>query len=97
MGLLMVILFGVGILFGNLGALAMQPLGKMAGLGAAVVGFLSSLLSVLISIVISAGMESSYQPVAIGFCVCALLGVLAIRWAIGSTRAYKMSVQAPLV
>ena len=35
---LMLSFFGIGLLFGNLNALAMQPLGHIAGTGAAVVG-----------------------------------------------------------
>src|SRR4029434_1277649 len=35
---LMAAFFGIGLLFGNLNALAMQPLGHIAGTGAAVVG-----------------------------------------------------------
>ena len=41
---LMMSFFGVGILFGNQNALAMEPLGKLAGIGAAVVGSLSTLI-----------------------------------------------------
>ena len=42
---LMVSFFGIGLLFGNLNALAMQPLGRIAGTGAAVVGGTSMLIS----------------------------------------------------
>ncbi len=37
---------GVGLLFGNLNALAMQPLGNIAGVGAAIVTLISTLVSV---------------------------------------------------
>ncbi len=80
--IMMVVLFGVGILFGNLSALAMQPLGDMAGLGAAIIGFLSSVISVVLSIVIAAFMLNDYTPVALGFSVCALGGMASIRWAL---------------
>ena len=42
---LLVTFFGIGLLFGNLNALAMQPLGHIAGTGAAVVGATSMLIS----------------------------------------------------
>ena len=42
--------FFVGILFGNLNAMAMQPLGDMAGLGAAIIGSFSSLFSVPVAL-----------------------------------------------
>ncbi len=38
----------VGLLFGNLGALAMQPLGHIAGIGAAIVASLSTLISIVL-------------------------------------------------
>jgi hypothetical protein len=38
MSYLMVAFFGIGLLFGNLSTLAMQPLGAIAGTGSAVVG-----------------------------------------------------------
>src|SRR3546814_18479144 len=38
-----------GVLFGNLNALAMQSLGRVAGLGASMVSSLSSLVAVLVS------------------------------------------------
>lgn len=45
--------FGMGMLFGNLNALAMEPLGDMAGLGAAVVGAFSTSLSLVIGYVMA--------------------------------------------
>jgi len=41
--------FSVGFLFGNLRALAMEPLGNIAGIGAAINGFLSTVLAVPIA------------------------------------------------
>ncbi|MGI9421741.1 MAG: multidrug effflux MFS transporter, partial [Hyphomicrobiaceae bacterium] len=42
---LLLVFFCVGIVFGNLNALAMEPLGHMAGLGAALVGSLATFIS----------------------------------------------------
>lgn len=59
--------FCIGILFGNINAMAMQPLGKVAGLGAAIIGSLSSLISVPTAVFIGSFIDSSITPVAIGF------------------------------
>ncbi len=42
----MAVLFFQGLLFGNLNAMAMEPLGKIAGIGAAVVGSVSTFIAV---------------------------------------------------
>ena len=59
--------FCIGILFGNINAMAMQPLGAMAGLGAAIIGSLSSIVSVLTAVFIGSFIQSSITPVALGF------------------------------
>jgi DHA1 family bicyclomycin/chloramphenicol resistance-like MFS transporter len=59
--------FCIGILFGNVNSMAMQPLGAMAGLGAAIIGSLSSIISVPTAIFIGSFIDSSVTPVALGF------------------------------
>lgn len=59
--------FFVGILFGNLNSMAMVPLGEMAGLGAAIIGSLSSVFSVPIAIFIGYFLEDTITPVVLGF------------------------------
>jgi DHA1 family bicyclomycin/chloramphenicol resistance-like MFS transporter len=59
--------FCIGILFGNINAMAMQPLGEMAGLGAAIIGSLSSMISVPTAVLIGSFIGSSITPVALGF------------------------------
>lgn len=73
--------FCVGILFGNLNAMAMQPLGNMAGLGAAIIGSLSSLFSVPIAIFIDSFIDHSISPIAQGFFVFTLLAIIAFHFA----------------
>jgi DHA1 family bicyclomycin/chloramphenicol resistance-like MFS transporter len=68
--------FCIGILFGNINAMAMQPLGKTAGLGAAIIGSMSSLFSVPIAVFIGSFIQDSITPVAIGFVICGSLSLL---------------------
>lgn len=65
----------IGILFGNFNALAMKPLGHIAGTGAAVVGSLSTLISVLLGSFIGQAFDGTILPIVGGF---AMLGVAAL-------------------
>jgi MFS transporter, DHA1 family, multidrug resistance protein len=76
MSLMMSMAFCIGILFGNLNALAMQPLAEFAGLGAAVIGFVSNIMAALIAVLISSYMLDSLQPIALGFLICGILAMI---------------------
>lgn len=60
-------LFCVGILFGNLSSMAMEPLGHIAGVGSAVVGSLSTFIGVGIGTFISMQYDGSILPIIYGF------------------------------
>ncbi|ALJ03667.1 MFS transporter [Pseudalgibacter alginicilyticus] len=68
--------FAVGFLFGNLRALAMQPLGHIAGIGAALNGFLSTIMAVPIANYIGNFVTNSVLPLFIGFSFFGVLSVL---------------------
>jgi DHA1 family bicyclomycin/chloramphenicol resistance-like MFS transporter len=61
--------FSVGLLFGNLNAMAMQPLGKVAGLGAALVGSLTSFISVPLSYLVGLFYNDTLIPLVAGFAI----------------------------
>jgi DHA1 family bicyclomycin/chloramphenicol resistance-like MFS transporter len=61
----------IGLLFGNLNALAMEPIGHMAGLGASLIGAISTLISVGIGTIIGQAYNGTVLPVVLGF---ALIG-----------------------
>lgn len=82
---LMLTFFCVGILFGNNNALAMQPLGSVAGIGAAVVGSLSTFISVPLGIVIGQSYDGTILPLVIGMAVVAGFSLVVARWAEGGT------------
>jgi MFS transporter, DHA1 family, multidrug resistance protein len=71
--------FCIGILFGNVNSMAMQPLGKMAGLGAAIIGSLSSLFSVPTAVLVGSFIHDTLTPIAVGFVVFGGLS-LAFYW-----------------
>lgn len=73
--------FAVGILFGNLNARAMEPLGHIAGVGAAVVGSLSTLISTFIGGIIGQSYNGTVLPLVGGFALMSLLSLLVMAWA----------------
>lgn len=80
--------FAVGILFGNLNARAMEPLGHIAGVGAAVVGSLSTFLSAILGGMIGQSYNGTVLPLVGGFALLSLLSLLVMLWAESSvTRA----------
>lgn len=66
----------LGFIFGNVRSLAMDPIGHIAGVGAAINGFLSTLLSVPIAIFIGSFITTSALPIFIGFLACGLLSLV---------------------
>ena len=70
--------FAIGFLFGNLRALAMQPIGHIAGIGAAITGFVSTLMAVPISTYIGRFVSDTALPLFIGFSICGFLSVLIL-------------------
>ncbi|MEZ4639311.1 MAG: MFS transporter [Caldilineaceae bacterium] len=81
MAYLMISFLCVGILFGNLNALAMQPLGHIAGVGAAIVGALSQLIAVVLSSVIGQMYNGTVIPLVAGFAIFSAAGVVLMLWA----------------
>jgi DHA1 family bicyclomycin/chloramphenicol resistance-like MFS transporter len=80
MAFLFVIFSGIGFQFGNLNALAMEPLGKVAGMGASVVGAGSMFVSIPIGGLIGMSVDTNIFPVALGMAVCSLLSMLVMHW-----------------
>lgn len=68
--------FAIGFLFGNLRSLAMQPLGHIAGIGAAINGFVSTIMAVPIANYIGNFVDTSVLPLFIGFSIFGLLSYL---------------------
>ena len=78
---------GIGLVIGNINALAMEPLGQVAGLGAALVGFLSSFTSFLIGVPIGRAYDGTVVPVITGFMVLGVVSLGLILWTGRNTAA----------
>ncbi|MBL4939629.1 MAG: multidrug effflux MFS transporter [Lutibacter sp.] len=71
--------FAIGFLFGNLRALAMQPIGHIAGIGAATTGFISTIMAVPISTLVGKFVGTTALPIFIGFVICSLLSIIVLN------------------
>ncbi len=78
---LMATFFCIGILFGNMNSLAMEPLGNVAGVGAAVVGSLGTFIATPLGMVIGQSYNGTVLPLILGFAVLGIAATLAMRWA----------------
>jgi len=72
--------FAIGFLFGNLRALAMEPVGHIAGIAAAITGFISTIMAVPISIFIGKNVSSTTLPLFIGFSICGALSIFILLY-----------------
>jgi DHA1 family bicyclomycin/chloramphenicol resistance-like MFS transporter len=91
--------FCFGILFGNLNALAVQPLGHIAGVATSVISSIQTLISVFIGGYIGYLYNGSVMPLTIGFLICALLSIILVLRAKqkGKLNAeYKIKPSTPL-
>nr|QVU20849.1 major facilitator superfamily (MFS) multidrug efflux protein [uncultured bacterium] len=68
----------IGFLFGNLRALAMEPVGHIAGIAAAITGFISTIMAVPISTFIGRYLDDTALPVFVGFSLCSLVALLIL-------------------
>ncbi|MEM9108065.1 MAG: Bcr/CflA family drug resistance efflux transporter, partial [Pseudomonadota bacterium] len=64
--------FCVGIIFGNLNALSLEPLGHMAGLGAAFVGAMATFMCLPLAWIVASRFDGTVYALVAGF---ALLGL----------------------
>lgn len=64
-----------GLTFGNLNALAMEPMGHIAGMASAMIGAISTMFGVLIAIPIGLAFDGSILPLLVGFTICSALSL----------------------
>ena len=67
--------FCLGFMWGNFRSIAMEPIGHIAGIGAAINGFISTMISVPIASWIGSYLEDTALPLFIGLSICGFLSV----------------------
>lgn len=66
----------LGFIWGNMRSIAMEPIGHIAGIGAAITGFISTILSIPISIFVGSFITNSVWALFAGLGVCGFLSIL---------------------
>lgn len=74
--------FALGLLFGNLNALAMRPLGDLAGLSSSIIASISSFIAFIFAYAVDALANGPVWAVAWAFALAALLSAVLILRAI---------------
>lgn len=64
-----VLFFAFGLMFGNLNAIAMEPMGEVAGMASAITGAVSSVISLTLGTAIGQMYDNTLIPIALGFTV----------------------------
>lgn len=82
----------IGLLLGNVNAIAMEPLGHIAGVGAAVVGSLSTLIAALLGASIGLLFNGTLYPLLTSFALLSSLALLVMWW-VEMGRVSKLAVE----
>ncbi|HET8736246.1 MAG TPA: multidrug effflux MFS transporter [Pricia sp.] len=72
--------FCLGFLWGNFRSIAMEPIGHIAGIGAAINGFIGTVLAVPIANYIGSFVQDTVWPMFVGLAICGLvsLGIMLV-------------------
>lgn len=87
-------MFCFGLIAGNFGAMAMEPMGRIAGTASALQGFVSSTFGALLGFAIGQGFDGTTRPFATGLTVMGLMAMACVLWAEGG-RLFTARNPAP--
>ncbi|HEY9042013.1 MAG TPA: multidrug effflux MFS transporter [Rheinheimera sp.] len=76
-----VLFFCFGLVFGNINAMAMEPMGHVAGIAAAIIGSTSSIMSMFIGTIIGQMYNDTLIPVTAGFFIFACISMAILAFA----------------
>ncbi|WP_431122165.1 multidrug effflux MFS transporter [Flagellimonas flava] len=77
-GFLSIQFFCLGFMWGNYRSIAMEPIGHIAGIGAAINGFVSTLLAIPIATFIGDFIADSVWPLFAGLAICGIASLLLV-------------------
>lgn len=84
-----ILFFCFGLIFGNLNAIAMEPMGHVAGIAAAIIGSASSIISMCIGTAIGQLYNNTLIPITTGFLVLSFLSLVIMHIADKPTEDTK--------
>lgn len=74
-----VLFFAFGLMFGNLNAIAMEPMGHIAGMASAIMGAASSIISLALGTIIGQLYDGTLIPISLGFLVLGTVTLWLMR------------------
>jgi DHA1 family bicyclomycin/chloramphenicol resistance-like MFS transporter len=80
MAYMLILFFNLGMVFGNLNAMAMEPMGHLAGIAAAVIGSVSSMMSIVIGTTIGQLYNDTVMPLTAGFLLMSTLALMLLYY-----------------
>jgi len=89
-------IFCVGFMFGNINALAMQPIGHIAGIGAAIFGFVATIIAVPLATFIGRYIELTAIALFVGFAICGALSLILIQYFKWSNKRKTIELESKL-
>jgi MFS transporter, DHA1 family, multidrug resistance protein len=75
-----IIFFSFGFIFGNINAIAMEPMGHVAGIAAAIIGSVSSIIALVIGTAIGQAYNNTLIPVTCGFLVLSSIAYIIMQF-----------------
>jgi DHA1 family bicyclomycin/chloramphenicol resistance-like MFS transporter len=74
-------MFAFGLMSGNFGAMAMEPLGHVAGAAASLQGMISALGGSLVGFVIGQAFNRTTVPITVGYALCGIMTLACVLYA----------------
>jgi DHA1 family bicyclomycin/chloramphenicol resistance-like MFS transporter len=74
-------MFCFGLLAGNFGSMAMEPMGHIAGTASSIQGFLATIIGSLTGFAIGQQFNGTIVPMTLGFTTCGLIAIGAVLFA----------------
>lgn len=87
------IFFCFGFIFGNINAIAMEPMGHVAGIASAIIGSVSSIIALVIGTTIGQAYDNTLIPVTCGFLVLSSLACITMYLADRKTDNSEMQTE----
>ncbi|WP_051083063.1 multidrug effflux MFS transporter [Kiloniella laminariae] len=72
--------FCIGLLFSNFNALAMEPLGKIAGIASAIIGSVTTFICMAIGVAIGQSYNGTVLPLVSSFAILGLISLMIVFW-----------------
>jgi DHA1 family bicyclomycin/chloramphenicol resistance-like MFS transporter len=79
-GLLAASQFLLGLAFPNMNALALEPMGKIAGTASSLIGLYTTIAGALCGLLIGGAFDGTVLPIALGYLILAVLAAGVVAW-----------------